>query len=263
MGEQGSAMVITDLFLLAAVLAAVQPSSSPMCALHPSGGKWQGSCDTLVEGEKISLSIAPAAAITSGTWRRGETPTAVWAGTITAGEEPATPVEIEVYGDATGAMRTLFGWFAVSRFTPAKDLVGLDLDASHEVPPSAIDREIVERANGILSSAAVWNRADNRKCPAVAATWSIFCAMEKATVEVAGAFHHRRPALQVVRAIVDERSANRPYQHRLMDYNNDPTTQLGDVRTLFAEALKRIDAAMAPKGGERPTRSDAQATAPP
>jgi hypothetical protein len=66
--------------------------------------------------------------------------------------------------------------------------------------------------------------------------------MEKATIEVSGAFHHRRPALQVVREIVDERTAGRPYEHRLMDYNNDPATRLEDVQSLYAEALKRIDA---------------------
>jgi hypothetical protein len=71
--------------------------------------------------------------------------------------------------------------------------------------------------------------------------------MEKATIDVTGAFHHRRPALQVVRAIVDERTVNRPYQHRLMDYNNDPTTRLEDVRSLFAEAIRRIDATSAAK----------------
>jgi|HubBroStandDraft_4_1064222.scaffolds.fasta_scaffold164813_3 hypothetical protein len=31
----------------------------------------------------------------------------------------------------------------------------------------------------------------------------------------------RRPAMEVVRIIIDERSAGRNYQHRLMDYNND------------------------------------------
>jgi hypothetical protein len=66
--------------------------------------------------------------------------------------------------------------------------------------------------------------------------------MEKATIEVAGAFHHRRPALEIIRQIVDERTKNRPYEHRLMDYNNDPTTQLSDVQSLFFEALKRVRA---------------------
>jgi hypothetical protein len=33
-----------------------------------------------------------------------------------------------------------------------------------------------------------------------------------------------------------------------MEYNNDPTTHLRDVQSLFAEALKRIDAALEREG---------------
>jgi hypothetical protein len=43
-----------------------------------------------------------------------------------------------------------------------------------------------------------------------------------------------------VREIVDERTKTRNYHHRMMDYNNDPTTTLADVRSLFAEAIARI-----------------------
>ena len=64
--------------------------------------------------------------------------------------------------------------------------------------------------------------------------------MEKAEIEVTGGFHHRRPAGELVREIVDERTKARNYNHRLMDYNNDPTTKLEDVRSLFAEAMARI-----------------------
>jgi hypothetical protein len=39
---------------------------------------------------------------------------------------------------------------------------------------------------------------------------------------------------------VDTRSKDRNYSHRMMDYNNDPRTQLSDVRSLFAEAIARI-----------------------
>jgi len=48
--------------------------------------------------------------------------------------------------------------------------------------------------------------------------------------------------MEVVRVLVDERAVGRDYSHRLMDYNNDPRTQLSDVRTLFAQALERISA---------------------
>jgi hypothetical protein len=45
----------------------------------------------------------------------------------------------------------------------------------------------------------------------------------------------------VVREIVDQRSAGRKYDHRLMGYNNDPSTRLEDVQSLFAEALARMN----------------------
>jgi hypothetical protein len=101
--------------------------------------------------------------------------------------------------------------------------------------------KIVRRAAAILSSTTVWNRADNRECPKNAQTWSIYCAMVEATIQITGGFQHRRPALEVVREIVEERAATRNYQHRLMDYNNDPTTRLSDVQSLFAEALARMN----------------------
>ncbi len=91
----------------------------------------------------------------------------------------------------------------------------------------------------MLSFDAEWNRADNRRCPAAATTWSIYCAMIRATIEVTGASDHRRPPMQLVREAVDARTAGRNYHHRLMDYNNDPTTRLEDVQSRFKEVLSR------------------------
>lgn len=227
---------------IAAALHVAASTAVSHCELHRSGERWQGSCPALVEGADATLVLAPAAALASGAWRRDAKPSALWSGTIASAEVPANPVEVEVYGNGAGAMRTAFGWFRVVQSHADATALQIDVDAEHEVAPSGSDREIVERADRILSDGRAWNRADNRKCPDAATTWSIYCAMQKATVEVAGAFHHRRPALQVVRAIVDERTAGRPYEHRLMDYNNDPTTTLADVHSLFAEALRRIDA---------------------
>jgi hypothetical protein len=230
------------MWILAGMLV-VLDAPAATCDLHAAGGKWEGACGALIEGEATSATLASATAIKSGVWRRDAQPTAVWSGTIVAGQYPPTPVELEVYDGGPGALRTLFGWFPVSGLSVSAGELRFDVDAAHEVKPSGVDREIVRRAMKILASTAVWNRADNRKCPADAKAWSIYCAMEKATIEVAGAFHHRRPALQVVREIVDERTRGRPYDHRLMDYNNDPTTRLADVRSLFNEALERIAAA--------------------
>ena len=154
--------------------------------------------------------------------------------------EMADDVEIELYDGGTGVIRTYNGWYAVSGFSAKDSSVRFQLDTAAEIAPNALDREIVRRADALLSSDAVWNRADNRKCDAAAKMWSIYCALEAATREVTGGFHHRRPALETVRVIVEERTKDRNYSHRLMDYNNDPSTKLTDVHSLFAEALAKM-----------------------
>jgi hypothetical protein len=46
------------------------------------------------------------------------------------------------------------------------------------------DLLILKRARELLDSPSKWNRADNRKCPQGASTFSLYCALEVATVEV-------------------------------------------------------------------------------
>lgn len=148
-------------------------------------------------------------------------------------------MELELYSDGRGILRTIYRWAPVTHFRETAKELRFDVDSA-SVDPSPLDREIVRRAAAMLSSDAVWNRHDDRRCPDGAPTKSIYCAMIAATTELTGGFHHRRLAMEAVRQIVDERAAGRGYDHRLMDYNNDPTTTLADVQSLFAEALRRM-----------------------
>jgi len=159
---------------------------------------------------------------------------------MTDAGNPNWPVELELYSGGTGIIRTELGWYYVVGFARTDTLVQFEMDTTSEVAPSELDRQILRRAAVLLSSEARWNRADNRKCPSSATTWSIYCAVERASIEVAGGFHHRRPAAELVRELVDQRTKGRGYHHRLMDYNNDPTTRLSDVQSLFSEAQARI-----------------------
>jgi roadblock/LC7 domain-containing protein len=155
-------------------------------------------------------------------------------------DDATRDVEIETYANGTGLIRTYRGWFPVVNYAVQGSSPRFQIDLKAEVPPNDLDRQIIQRAAALITSDAVWNRADNRKCPADAKTVSLYCAEERATIEVAGGFHHRRPALELVRVIVEERTKKKKYQHRLMDYNNDPTTTLADVKSLFAAALAQI-----------------------
>jgi len=95
------------------------------------------------------------------------------------------------------------------------------------------DLEIVKRARAILNSESKWNRADNRICPAEAKTVSLYCALQMATIEVSGKAEHRGAALQEARFVIDEIAIDRNYEHRLMNYNNDPTTTLADIQEVL------------------------------
>ena len=155
-------------------------------------------------------------------------------------DKTADDVEVEIYNGGMGVARTYAGWFPISGFRVANGAIQFQLSGKQEVPPNAVDREILERAANIITSDEVWNRADDRECPPTATTWSIYCAVERAQLDIVGAFHHRRPAGELVREIVEARTKDRTYQHRMMDYNNDRTTHLSDVKSLFAEAIARI-----------------------
>src|SRR5215208_2078412 len=89
-------------------------------------------------------------------------------------------------------------------------------------PVTKDDLLILKRAREILSDETKWNRKDDRNCKPEAKAWSLFCALEKASIEVLGKYDHRRAALQEVRFAVEEVTKGKEFEHRLMDYNNLP-----------------------------------------
>jgi hypothetical protein len=128
-------------------------------------------------------------------------------------------------------------------------------------PVTTADLRIVQRARKILDSPAKWNRADTRVCPAAAKTFSLYCALEKATDEVSGDFEHRGAAMQEARFVIDEVMAKgNHYDHRLMDYNNDPATSFRDIQETLSILEDRIRKRLA---GEPASYATASATSKP
>jgi len=106
---------------------------------------------------------------------------------------------------------------------------------------AADDLRIVQRARQLLSSQAVWNRADNRQCPPKAKMISLYCALERATLEVAGSFDHRGMVMEDARAAIDDVAPHHHnYDHWLMGYNNDPSTRFEDIQKLLWLTEERI-----------------------
>jgi hypothetical protein len=93
-----------------------------------------------------------------------------------------------------------------------------------------------------LSDESRWNRKDTRECLPQAQAFSLFCALHAASVEVLDQYDHRRPALQEVRFAIEELSNGRRFEHRLMDFNNLPTTTFSEIRQVLAMARAKIAA---------------------
>jgi hypothetical protein len=107
------------------------------------------------------------------------------------------------------------------------------------VGPTIEDQKILKHVRTILDDASKWNRSDNRKCAENAKTLSLYCALKQACVDVTSNFNHRQPAMQLVRWHIQD--LGKPYEHRLMDYNNDPKTSFKDLQRMFDLASKRIE----------------------
>ena len=109
-------------------------------------------------------------------------------------------------------------------------------------PVTNDDLRILLKAEELLKNESVWNRKDDRECDDDEATGkrSLFCALQKACIDVLGAYDHRRVALQEVRFAVEDATRGRDFEHRLRDFNNLPTTRLTDVQRVLRVATDRV-----------------------
>ena len=115
-----------------------------VCNLSPVDKVWRGSCGQIFNGNPV-FTLTRAEGITTGIWRKGIEPTAVWSGSI---KGPAAPnhIEIELYDKGAGILRGEFGWYPVSDFSISAKSLQFKIDTSHTVLPSDLDREILQRA---------------------------------------------------------------------------------------------------------------------
>ena len=114
------------------------------------------------------------------------------------------------------------------------------MGAEEQTKLTRIDLKILRKADEILADESKWNRKCTREYKKEDKTWSLFTALEKAELEVTGKHAHRQPALEEVRQTVQARG--KKYQHRLMDFNNDPATRFADVKKVLATTIQRVAA---------------------
>ena len=126
---------------------------------------------------------------------------------------------------------------AVERSNPRGASTAEELQASK---PTTDDLRLLQRADQLLSSPARWDRHDTRICLPSAPSLSLFCALQKASLDLFGEYGHRAIALEEVRFAIEDVTDGRRFSHRLKDFNNLPSTEFRDVKTVLTIAIHRI-----------------------
>jgi hypothetical protein len=114
-----------------------------------------------------------------------------------------------------------------------------------EVPVDDKDSQILAKAREILSGPSVWNRHDDRVCGDSRAkqSWSLYCALYRASLDVTGVFLPGRPVMQEMRvAMVEVADPSLRFQRGLLDFNNLESTTYADVVKVFDLAEQRLRA---------------------
>ena len=107
--------------------------------------------------------------------------------------------------------------------------------------PSQTDVAILQRAKAILIEQAERNLNGDRDCSDDRAEerFSVYCAMYVASLETAGLYRHRRPAMQELRRSLTD-SFPGQYVHQLRDISNDPNVTNERIAKAIDVAIDRL-----------------------
>ena len=109
------------------------------------------------------------------------------------------------------------------------------------MPASETDIAILDRARQILAGQEKRNQSGDRNCndDIAAGKFSVFCALYSASIEITGVYRHRRPAMQILREVLQERYPGE-YAHRLRDINNKSNIPDEDLIEVFDLSRARL-----------------------
>jgi hypothetical protein len=111
---------------------------------------------------------------------------------LTPAAKQAATYEIQLDGVSTAAERS----------SPRRASTAEGLQASK---PTTDDLRLLQRADALLASPASWDRHDTRICLPSATSLSLYCALQKASLELFSEYGHRAIALEEVRFAIERR----------------------------------------------------------
>lgn len=166
-------------------------------------------------------------------------------GILTYPDGKTTKIEYEVV-DHRGTddiyMKTTLGYFLWDSFEVLNDRLTFIIDWWYCPPASESDLLILEMTASLLADSSNWHQYDDRKCePDIKdSTWSLFCALKYASINITGEYNHHNTAMQYVRSAIDEMVPDHDFSHPLMGFNNAPGTSHSAIKDVLEKAKNRI-----------------------
>jgi hypothetical protein len=94
---------------------------------------------------------------------------------------------------------------------------------------------VPEIAGALLADEAVWDRSSIRTDDPVNGRYTLYSALATACHQVTGRYLHRHPALEAVRAEIQDRTPGQRWKHRLVEFNAEASFE--DVKAVLTSAI--------------------------
>jgi hypothetical protein len=107
-------------------------------------------------------------------------------------------------------------------------------------PASKADLRILLLTKELLANESAWDRSGSLECSEKPRMFTLYCALREASVREAGTFRHRRPALQVVRAEIENLKPHAKYDHRLSGFISDASVNFSELHQVLDASIKRV-----------------------
>lgn len=123
-------------------------------------------------------------------------------------------------------IKTKLGSFTMDELVVSDDRISFGINLQPTPPVKKTDLRVIRKVKALLKDEASWHKEDDRDCSADIDNkrYSLFCALQIASIEVEGAYNHRSALLQKVRFCINDLYPEKVFAHRLRDFNNMPET---------------------------------------
>ena len=131
------------------------------------------------------------------------------------------------------------GWFTMDSLIIQNNGITFKIDHDPDVPVTLVDLKIIRKAKELLRREKMWHKNDDRDCEddIEKNCYSLFCALQSASIEFQGEYNHRNAIMQKIRHTIVKMYPDKKWQHRLRDFNNMSETDF----IVLSELLNRVE----------------------